>query len=78
MALTVLATAIASHERVRFAYHTGGGTQTRRLTEPRNFRGGERHGLAASDRVFPGSALVAGCADAPGRSGRQPAVDSFF
>lgn len=32
--LTVLGTAIARHERLRFAYHSGGGTETRRQTEP--------------------------------------------
>jgi predicted DNA-binding transcriptional regulator YafY len=32
--LTALATAIANHERVRFAYETGDGTETKRLAEP--------------------------------------------
>ena len=32
--LTTLATAIARHERLRFAYRSGEGAQTRRLTEP--------------------------------------------
>lgn len=32
--LTLLANAIANHERVRFIYRSGDGTETRRLTEP--------------------------------------------
>ncbi|MEV4297419.1 helix-turn-helix transcriptional regulator [Microbispora rosea] len=48
--LTVLAGAAANHERLRFAYRSGDGTETRRLTEPyRLVASGRRWYLMAFD-----------------------------
>ncbi|MEU1025707.1 WYL domain-containing protein, partial [Streptomyces sp. NPDC005904] len=48
--LTVMASATAGHERLRFAYRTGDGTESRRLTEPyRLVSTGRRWYLVAYD-----------------------------